>query len=115
MDTCVFCKVIQGNLPGKFAYRSDDVVVIHDIHPQAPVHLLVIPINHIPSLREVEEKDMALLGRLMLVAKEAAEKAGIAKSGYKLVANNGTAAGQLVDHLHIHVLGGWTKTEKWRV
>lgn len=115
MNDCVFCKVVSGDLPGKFAYQDDYVVVIHDISPRAPVHLLVLPRVHIPSLREVEEKHLELLGKLLLAAQMTAKKTEIAKTGYKLVVNNGKASGQIVDHLHIHVLGGWKEKQSWGV
>lgn len=115
MSDCIFCKIIQGEIPGKFVKKDDDVVVIHDIRPQAPVHMLVIPVQHIESLRDIEVKDSDLLAKLLLTVKEVSEKAGIDEKGYKVVANNGAGSGQLVFHLHFHILGGWKKSPEWKV
>src|SRR3989338_1973724 len=115
MNDCIFCKIIKGEIPGKFVYKDDSVVAFHDINPKAPVHVLVVPSKHIESVREVSIEDEELLGKLMLKVRDIAEKLGIAKNGYKLVLNNGKAAGQLVFHLHIHLLGGWRKHEHWKV
>lgn len=115
MKDCIFCKVIAGDLPGKFAYQDGEVVVFHDIAPKAPVHVLIVPRKHLPSLREVTEKDSAMLGSLLTVARRLAEQLGVHSEGYKLIINNGPASGQLVDHLHIHLLGGWQRKVSWEV
>lgn len=115
MSDCVFCKVIVGELPAKFAYSDEEVVAIHDIAPKAPVHILVMPKKHLTSLSDVSVGDQVLLGRLLYVVKEIASKFQIHEKGYKVIINNGKAAGQLVDHIHVHVLGGWGQPEKWRV
>ncbi len=115
MKDCVFCKVISGELPGKFVYKDREIVVFADIAPRAPVHLLVVPRKHISSTREVEDADQMLLGKLFLIVKRVAEEAGISELGYKLIVNNGAASGQLVDHLHIHILGGWREKQVWKV
>ena len=104
-EASVFSKIIAGEIPAEFVYEDEQCVVISDIHPQAPVHLLVIPRKPIVSLLETEESDAALLGHLMFVASKVAKEAGLGK-GFRLVVNNGRAAGQTVFHLHLHVLGG---------
>lgn len=115
MNNCIFCKIIKGELPAKFVYKNDDLVAFHDINPKAPVHVLILPIKHIESLRDVKGEDRELLGRLMLSVNKIATKLGIADSGYKVVINNGKASGQLVFHLHIHLLGGWSRKMEWEV
>lgn len=115
MQGCLFCKIIKGEIPGKFVYKNKDLVAFHDINPKAPVHVLIVPMKHLESLREVKEKDRQLLGELMLAAQKIAVKLGIAKDGYRIVVNNGQAAGQLVFHLHVHLLGGWKGKADWEV
>lgn len=115
MFNCIFCKIIKGEIPGKFVYQDEKMVVFHDINPKAPVHVLVVPVKHIGSLREIDGEDKELLGNLMLKVKQIAEKLGIDKTGYKLIANNGEGAGQLVFHLHFHLLGGWSEKPHWQV
>jgi histidine triad (HIT) family protein len=103
---CLFCRIIAGEIPGDFVHRDDRSVVIRDINPQAPTHLLVIPAEHIESLDDASQKDEALLGHLLRVAARVANAAGLAEGGYRTVINNGAGAGQQVFHLHVHVLGG---------
>lgn len=106
MDNCVFCQIIEKKLPAKFWYEDDDLFIITTNQPLAPVHLLVIPREHISSLNEASPEDASLLGRLLLGARKAAQLAGIAESGFRTVINTGAGGGQTVFHLHIHVLGG---------
>ena len=106
MDDCLFCKIIDRKLPAKIVHEDDLAVAIEDIHPQAPVHLLVLSRKHLPSLKEAVPQDQALLGHLLLVAAELARARGLESKGYRTVINNGTLAGQSVFHLHVHVLGG---------
>ncbi len=115
MSDCLFCKIIKGEIPGKFVYRDEKLVAFHDISPKAPVHVLVVPVKHIESIREVNSEDKELLGDLILGIKNIAQKLGVDKDGYKVVANNGEGSGQLVFHLHFHVLGGWGKSPGWEV
>lgn len=103
---CIFCRIVAGELPTRVVYRDDEVLAFHDIHPQASVHLLVIPTRHVASLHQTRDLDPQLLGRLLWVAAEVAEAAGIAESGYRVVTNTGPDADQSVAHLHFHVLGG---------
>lgn len=109
MTDCVFCKVAQNELPSETTYENDEVKVFKDIHPKAPVHLLVIPKIHIHSIAHLAADHNDIIAKLIYVAKDAAARAGL--SGYKLVFNVGREAGQTVDHLHLHILGGWKSTE----
>jgi len=106
----LFTRIIDGEIPGTFLYRDDEIVAIRDINPSAPVHVLVIPRKPIPSLMELEEEDAALLGRMMLVLSRIAKDEGL-HAGYRVVVNTGEAGAQTVPHLHIHLLGGKTFTE----
>lgn len=106
MEDCIFCKIIQGKIPAEVVLKAADFIVIKDIEPKAPVHLLFIPKVHISSLNEVAETHIPLLGQMMHAAKQLAQEFGIAERGYKLISNCGKDAGQEVAHLHIHLLGG---------
>ncbi|MGH9452896.1 MAG: histidine triad nucleotide-binding protein [Terriglobia bacterium] len=106
MDHCVFCKIVEGMIPAKIVYQDEQAIAFEDIHPQAPVHLLVIPRKHLASLNEAAAEDEALLGHLHLIAPRLARERGIDGKGYRTVINNGTWAGQSVFHLHVHVMGG---------
>ena len=106
MPDCLFCKIAAGEISSEIVYQEEGVTVFKDINPAAPVHLLVIPNRHISSVREMEESQEPLFGKLFSAAKKAAELAGIADSGYRLIVNNGPDAHQEVMHLHMHVLGG---------
>ena len=100
---CLFCRVIAGEVPGRFVHRDDEVIAIEDINPQAPVHVLVIPVEHSQDATGVPGP---LLERMLAVAQRVAEERGVAESGYRLVFNLGPDAGQSVFHTHLHVLGG---------
>jgi histidine triad (HIT) family protein len=108
MTECLFCRIIDRELPAKIVHEDERVVAIEDIHPQAPVHLLVLSRKHIPSLNETVAEDEALLGHAMLMAARLARQRGLESKGYRMVINNGVWAGQSVFHLHVHVLGGRT-------
>jgi len=103
---CIFCRIVAGEIPTKIIYRDEDVVVFPDIAPAAPVHLLVIPVKHIPSIAALTDADVPLVGKMVAAANRAANARGLAGTGYRLVINNGAQAGQVVPHLHLHVLGG---------
>jgi histidine triad (HIT) family protein len=105
-EKTLFEKIADGEIPGEFVYRDEHVFAIRDIHPAAPVHVLVIPRRPIPSLAELGEDDRALMGHLMLVVKRIAEQEGLAERGYRVVVNTGEEGGQTVPHLHVHILGG---------
>lgn len=102
----IFSKVISRELPADIVYEDDLCLAFRDIKPQAPVHVLLIPKKEIASMNAVTGEDLSLLGYLMVKAPEVASKLGIAENGYRLVINNGRDAGQSVDHIHIHILGG---------
>ncbi len=102
---CIFCKIVNGDIPAKKVYEDDRFLAFRDINPQAPTHILIIPKKHIESLDMAEEEDRDLLGGLLLLAKEIARNQGLEK-GYRLVINTGPDAGQEVLHLHVHLLGG---------
>jgi histidine triad (HIT) family protein len=104
-EKTIFTRIIDGEIPGQFVYRDDDLVAIRDIHPAAPVHILVIPRKPIPSLAELEEGDAELLAKLMLAVSRIAREEGLER-GYRVVINTGVEGGQTVPHLHIHILGG---------
>lgn len=107
---CPFCRIAAGDSPATFVYRDDEVIAFHDTHPQAPTHILVVPTRHIASAAALTESDRDLAGRLLIAAARIAEQLGL-HAGYRLVTNSGRQAGQSVDHLHIHVLGG--RRMKW--
>ena len=104
MTACPFCRIVRGEIPARPVYEDDTVVAFHDINPQAPVHILVVPRKHIPTLLEAE--DEALLGRMVAVASSIAQGLGVAQRGFRLVLNTNREAGQSVDHLHLHLLAG---------
>ncbi len=104
---CIFCKIATGEIPKDFFYRDAEFMVFADIHPAAPTHLLVLPNDHIlRSMAEVTPELHPMLGRMFQLARTIAEKAGVADDGYRLVFNVRHHAGQEVDHLHLHILGG---------
>ena len=105
MSDCVFCRIAAGEIPARKLFEDDEVVAFHDLSPQAPVHVLVIPRRHVASLDAAADGDGALLGRLLLAARRAARENGVAQ-GYRVVTNSGSSAGQSVFHIHLHVLGG---------
>ena len=103
---CIFCKVINNELPSTKVFEDEDMLAINDIHPMAPTHVLLMPKKHFASLIEAKDEDEILLGKMLLKARDIAKEKGLDKSGYKIVINNGKDAGQLVYHLHVHILGG---------
>jgi histidine triad (HIT) family protein len=103
---CIFCKIIAGQILSDVIYTDDKVVAFRDINPMAPVHLLIIPREHIPSLNDVTEQQITLLGHMVQVAKQLAKQQGIGTKGYRVVINTGPQGGQVVQHLHMHLLGG---------
>lgn len=102
----VFCKIISGEIKDSVVMEGEDWIAINDIHPATPVHVLIVPKRHITSLVEIKNSDEQLLGRLILAANKVAEKFGLFEKGYRLIVNCGEHGGQLVPHLHIHLLGG---------
>ena len=105
-EDCIFCKIIAGEMGGPPLYQDDDVTAFRDINPQAPTHILIVPNKHMVSMNDASEEDQTALGKMMLVAAKLAHDEGIAESGYRLIVNNGPEAGQVVFHLHMHLMGG---------
>lgn len=103
---CVFCKIVKGDIPSKKVYENEHVLAFHDIEPQAPTHVLIIPKKHIPSMKEVSADDWNLIGEIHRTAQLIARDLGLENSGYRLINNCGPDAGQVVFHLHFHLLGG---------
>ncbi len=106
MKDCIFCRIIQREAPARIVFEDELLMVIEDLHPEAPVHLLVVPRKHLPSLKEARPEDEPLLGHLFTVAAQMARERRLETKGYRTVINNGSWAGQSVFHLHVHVLGG---------
>ncbi len=104
MKDCIFCKIASGEIQSQIVYQDEDVVVFKDLNPQAPTHLLIIPVKHIAKLDEANQEDMALLGKLQLTAAKVAKELGL--KDFRLVTNNGKGAGQTVEHLHYHLMAG---------
>jgi histidine triad (HIT) family protein len=107
MADCLFCKVVAGEIPAKIVKRTEDAVAFRDVDPRAPVHVLVIPTRHVAAVRDAKDAEAEkLLGRLLAFAAQVASEQGLDADGYRIVTNTGRNAGQSVDHLHFHVLGG---------
>jgi histidine triad (HIT) family protein len=115
LHNCIFCKIVARQIPSTIIYEDDDVIAFHDINPAAPVHLLIVPKEHIATLADCDETHAALLGKIMLLAPKLAEQHGCgytvddkgrAAGGYKTLFNTGPNGGQEVYHLHLHVIGG---------
>lgn len=104
---CIFCQIARGQTQTELLYQSDTLVVFKDINPHAPVHLLLVPKKHIRSVNDITETDQEILAELIMVAKEMAREHGVAGSGYKLLYNVEKGGGQLIFHLHLHLIGGW--------
>lgn len=102
---CLFCRIARGEIPSRKVYEDDEILAFHDINPAAPVHFLMIPKRHLGSLVDTHAADVALLGRMLVLAPQLAREQGCA-NGFRVVINNGPDGGQEVNHLHIHVLGG---------
>lgn len=105
MNTCVFCRIVNGQAPARILYQDENVTAFHDLNPQAPVHILIVPNRHISGVAQVEPQDTPMLGKMFAIARQLAEQEDVV-SGYRLVVNNGHRAGQSVFHLHMHLLGG---------
>ena len=101
---CIFCRIVSGEIASEIVHQDNEVIAFRDINPQAPTHILIVPKKHIPSLSDLE--DEALIGHMVTVANKLAKAEGISKRGYRLVINCGAQGGQIVPHLHMHLLGG---------
>lgn len=109
MDTtqeCIFCSIAAKTTPSNILHETDTIMILQDIMPKAPVHVLVMPKRHIATVNGLEEGDSAMIAEMILAAKDYALKANVSESGYKLVINNGKQGGQIIPHLHMHLLGG---------
>ena len=104
---CIFCQIAHGQTSTEILYQTDSLVVFKDINPHAPVHLLFVPKKHIRSVNDLADTDQEILSELIMVAKEMALEHGVAKSGYKLLYNVEKGGGQVIFHLHLHLIGGW--------
>lgn len=104
--TCIFCKIINGTSPSTIVYQDEQVVAFLDIHPAAPVHILIVPCQHIESINDLETEHKSLIGHMFTVARDLANEKGVSESGYRLIINSGPDARQAVFHLHLHLLGG---------
>jgi len=112
--TCLFCQIAKKEIKSEVVAEDERMIAFKDINPVAPVHILIVPKKHIPSAAALERSDLPLVAEMIWFAKELAEKLGIAQSGYKLIFNSGKDAGQMVDHLHLHLIGG-KRLERWPV
>lgn len=103
---CLFCSIAKHDLPAKIQFESDDFVAFDDIHPQAKTHILLITKKHLSSVAALDDSDLDLIAKMILTARDLAKEKGLDTSGYRLVFNSGIDAGQEVDHIHLHILGG---------
>jgi histidine triad (HIT) family protein len=106
MEDCLFCGIIEGRVKGNIVYQDESIVAFRDIRPQAPVHILIVPREHVATILELETQDQAVIGHIFLVAAKLARDQSVAENGFRMVVNSGADAGQTVFHLHFHLLGG---------
>ena len=106
MSECIFCRIAAGEIPAELVYEDQDLIAFDDISPKAPVHVLIVPREHIPTLNDPGEEHQALLGRMTLTAAAIAKERGVADSGYRMLVNCNPDGGQEVFHLHMHIMGG---------
>lgn len=106
MEDCLFCKIINKQIPSTIVYEDEDIIAFKDIEPLAPVHVLIVPKKHISSVMELTEDDKMLIGKIYIIAQKLADELGISKDGFRVVTNCGDNAGQTVKHIHFHLLGG---------
>ena len=106
---CVFCRIVEKSAPADVVYEDDDLMVFKDIHPKAPLHVLLVPKQHIATVNDLEEQHTMLMGKLFLTAKQLAAQWSIAEQGYRLTMHVGRGGGQIIDHIHLHLLSGWKR------
>lgn len=106
MGSCIFCEIVAGRVKSDRVYEDDQVVAFHDVNPQAPVHILIIPREHVPSVMDVPGEKLPMVGALHAAAQKIVRRDGLDRTGFRLVVNNGPDAGQAVSHLHVHLLAG---------
>lgn len=112
MDDCIFCKIINSEIPSNKVYEDDDVLAFKDINPQMPVHIIVIPKKHIKSIADLTIEDETLIGKIFTAINKIAKDLNISEDGFRVISNCGENAGQTVQHLHFHILGGEKMSEK---
>ncbi len=105
-DECIFCRIVRKEVPSQTVYEDHDLLAFPDISPTAPVHVLIVPKEHMVNLNDAGPKDVSVLGKMLRLAAKIANAKGVAESGYRIVINNGEEGGQIVPHLHLHLLGG---------
>jgi len=103
---CIFCQIVAGKVPSQIIYQDEEIIAFPDINPAAPTHLLIVPKKHIPSLAHLTEAESPLIGHIVNIANQLAMREGVTEGGYRLIINCGEQGGQLVPHLHMHLLGG---------
>ncbi len=106
MTDCIFCKIAAGEIPANIVYEDEHVIGFHDLNPQAPIHILLIPRKHIATINDLQAEDDIILGRLYRAAAQVAQQEGLSQEGYRTVMNCNAAGGQTVFHIHLHLLGG---------
>ncbi|MFQ5593570.1 MAG: histidine triad nucleotide-binding protein [Anaerolineae bacterium] len=106
MTDCIFCAIVAGEAESDIVYQDDEITAFRDIYPIAPIHVLIVPNRHIGALSAVDDSDTEILGKIVLIVPRLAEQEGIAASGYRLLTNQGPDAGQIIEHLHWHMIGG---------
>ncbi|MCI9177605.1 MAG: histidine triad nucleotide-binding protein [Clostridia bacterium] len=106
MEDCIFCKIIKGEIPAEKVYEDEEIIAFEDIHPAAPIHVLIIPKKHIATLMNIENEDTVLMGKIIQTTKKIAKQLGIEENGFRLIANCGPDSGQEVMHIHFHLLAG---------
>ena len=112
MEECIFCKIINGQVPSEKVYEDDEILAFKDIQPAAPIHVLIIPKKHIANLMEIQKEDSELMGRMVVVMQKIAKQLGIDEKGFRIISNCGPDSGQEVMHLHFHLLAGRTMGQK---
>ncbi|MDM8541122.1 HIT domain-containing protein [Desulfococcaceae bacterium HSG9] len=108
-NDCLFCNISKGQTPTEFLFENDTLVVFKDINPHAPVHLLIVPKKHIRGINDLTDDDHSILSEMIMVARDMAAEVGVSQSGYKLLFNVEKGGGQVIFHLHLHLIGGWKK------
>ncbi len=106
MNDCLFCKILEGDIPTHLVYQDDQVIAFNDINPQAPIHLLVIPRKHISTLNEITDADTPIVGHMVKIAQQLAQANNLDEKGYRMVMNCNEHGGQTIFHIHLHLLGG---------
>jgi len=109
---CIFCQIAAGKIPTEFIYQDESIVAFRDINPISPTHIIIIPREHIPSLADLSEEQTPLMGHMVKIANQLAREEGVAEKGYRLSVNSGPEGGQVVPHLHLHLVGGRKLSDK---